>query len=81
MLKTSAVFNLRTGTLLIVMVDSAKSWTLLFLLWFDPESQKIEVARIVEGNDFDTCLIKFDEFCNSMGVVHGMVSLIKKIIK
>ncbi|XP_014211752.1 dynein heavy chain 12, axonemal [Copidosoma floridanum] len=43
-----------------------------FRMVYDPEMQRRQVARIVEGEDFDACLEKLDEFNRSVADVHGM---------
>lgn len=45
-----------------------------FRMVFDIEMQKETVARIVECEDFVTCLEKLDEFNRSVDDVHEMVN-------
>lgn len=40
---------------------------------YDVQSQKTQVASVVENEDFDVCLKKLEEFGQNVAAVHGMV--------
>ncbi|XP_011505656.1 PREDICTED: dynein heavy chain 7, axonemal-like [Ceratosolen solmsi marchali] len=56
------------------LIDYVQRIYMKYKVIFDPETQKTEVTGIVENHDFNTCLVKFDEFNSSIGTAYGLVS-------